>query len=214
MPKMFWLADYNYTTNHRFMVNGKVSVMTVCVAHCSDVDPTTKLSTAEWRRILVGGLNGGGRGYYALDVTDPTAPRTLWEFTSLDDADLGYSFGNPLAVKKSDGTWVILVTSGYNNVSQSNGDPYDAAGTGLGYLYVLNPRLERSSARFPREQAVPVRPVAWGEFRPGRIIQPVMPPSSMCTVAICWVTCGASTSMRRPLCGWQPLPMPVTMFSP
>ncbi|MFZ5581918.1 MAG: pilus assembly protein [Pseudomonadota bacterium] len=139
MPKMFWLADYNYTTNHRFMVNGKVSVMTVCVAHCSDVDPTTKLSTAEWRRILVGGLNGGGRGYYALDVTDPTAPRTLWEFTSLDDADLGYSFGNPLAVKKSDGTWVILVTSGYNNVSQSNGDPYDAAGTGLGYLYVLNP---------------------------------------------------------------------------
>ncbi len=57
---------------------------------------------------MMGALNGGGRGYYALDVTDPTAPKILWEFTSRNDADLGYSFGNPLAAKKADGTSRIL----------------------------------------------------------------------------------------------------------
>jgi Tfp pilus tip-associated adhesin PilY1 len=35
-----------------------------------------------WRTILVAGLNSGGRGYYALDVTNPLAPKALWEFTN------------------------------------------------------------------------------------------------------------------------------------
>ncbi len=32
-----------------------------------------------WKTVLVAGLNGGGRGYYALDVTDPDNPAALWE---------------------------------------------------------------------------------------------------------------------------------------
>jgi type IV pilus assembly protein PilY1 len=44
---------------------------------------------AQWRSILIGGLRDGGRSYYALDVSDPTAaasdvstayPRYLWGF--------------------------------------------------------------------------------------------------------------------------------------
>jgi type IV pilus assembly protein PilY1 len=44
---------------------------------------------AQWRTVLVGGLRDGGRAYYALDVSDPTAaasdvssdyPRYLWGF--------------------------------------------------------------------------------------------------------------------------------------
>jgi type IV pilus assembly protein PilY1 len=90
----------------------------------------------------VGGLNGGGRGYYALDITEPDVPVLLWELTPscvntstavctgtvLDD-DLGYSFGHPVITRKVDGTWVVLVTSGYNNVNP---------GTGGGYLYTLD----------------------------------------------------------------------------
>jgi type IV pilus assembly protein PilY1 len=133
MPNMYWLADINYATNHHNYVNGKIVYSDVCVKDCSDA------SKADWRTILMGGLNGGGRGYYALDVTDPTSPKFLWEFTSLNDKDLGYSFGNPLAVKKSDGTWVVLVSSGYDNVALGNGDPYDTDGDGKGYLFVLNP---------------------------------------------------------------------------
>ena len=29
-----------------------------------------------------GGLGAGGRGYYALDITDPMSPKALWEFTN------------------------------------------------------------------------------------------------------------------------------------
>jgi type IV pilus assembly protein PilY1 len=83
-------------------------------------------------------LNGGGRGYYALDVTNPSTPKALWEFCNtgcaVNDADLGYTYGNPVIGKMPTGNanagkWTVTVTSGYNNVS---------AGTGQGYLYVLN----------------------------------------------------------------------------
>jgi type IV pilus assembly protein PilY1 len=48
-----------------------------------------------------------------------------------NDGDLGYSFGNPVITKrKSDGKWVVLVTSGLNNVSPGT--------TGKGFLYVLD----------------------------------------------------------------------------
>jgi type IV pilus assembly protein PilY1 len=92
-----------------------------------DIDcPATACGTAGWRTILVGGLNGGGRGYYALDITHPGSPRALWEFT---DTDLGYTYGNPVITKLKNGTWVVLVASGYNNVS---------GGDGQGRLYVLD----------------------------------------------------------------------------
>ena len=49
--------------------------------------------TRQWRTILVGGLGAGGKGFYALDITDPTsfssetgaAGNVLWEFTESDD---------------------------------------------------------------------------------------------------------------------------------
>ena len=50
--------------------------------------------TKDWRTLLVGGLRGGGKGYFALDITDPdlmavsetaAANSVLWEFTDEDD---------------------------------------------------------------------------------------------------------------------------------
>jgi type IV pilus assembly protein PilY1 len=79
-----------------------------------------------WKTILIGGFNAGGRGYYALDITDPLAPKALWEYT---DTNMGYTFGNPEIAKLKDGTWVVMVTSGYNNLSP---------GDGVGRLYVIN----------------------------------------------------------------------------
>ncbi len=40
---------------------------------------------ANWRTVAVGGLTAG-RGYYALDVTDPTDPKFLWQLTKTIDA--------------------------------------------------------------------------------------------------------------------------------
>jgi type IV pilus assembly protein PilY1 len=131
IPNMWKLADESYSTMHTNFVNGSPIISDVCTANCL----TTDTGTAVWKTILVGGLNAGGRGYYALDITDPTAPQLLWEFTttagngSTKDDDLGYSYGNPVITAKADGTWVVLLTSGYNNTSP---------GDGQGYLYVLN----------------------------------------------------------------------------
>jgi type IV pilus assembly protein PilY1 len=88
----------------------------------------------------VGGLSGGGRGYYALDITNPAAPALLWEFKPTVDADLGYSFGLPVIARKADGTWVVLVTSGYDNGTLSSNPSINNSptGSGIGYLYVLN----------------------------------------------------------------------------
>ncbi len=109
MPSLYKLADLDYPNQHQYYVDGAPTV--------GDV-----YGGGAWHTMLVGGLNKGGKGYYALDVTDPSTPKALWEFT---DANLGYSFGNPVITKLKDGTWVVIFSSGYNN-------------TGLGYLYVLN----------------------------------------------------------------------------
>lgn len=59
-----------------------------------------------WRTLLVGGLGDGGKGYFALDVTDPDASfrsaeqaagAVLWEFTDLDDTYPTRADGQPLA---------------------------------------------------------------------------------------------------------------------
>ncbi|MES2106994.1 MAG: PilC/PilY family type IV pilus protein [Pseudomonadota bacterium] len=116
IPNLWTLADNNYATKHANYVNGSPIIGDIYVT-----------SDSKWHTILVAGLNGGGRGYYALDITDPTTPKLLWEIDQTTDADIGYSFGQPVITKKSDGTWVVLLTSGYNNTSP---------GTGQGVLFV------------------------------------------------------------------------------
>jgi type IV pilus assembly protein PilY1 len=128
IPDMFALADEAYSNNHMYLVNG------------SPVYADVKIG-GSWRSIIVAGLNGGGRGYYALDVTDPEAPTLLWEFKPSDDNDLGFTFGEPVITKKSDGSWVVLVTSGYNNIPDTSPRvrfPKVNTGNGRGYLYVLD----------------------------------------------------------------------------
>jgi type IV pilus assembly protein PilY1 len=145
IPNMWKLADINYATSHVNYVNGSPITSDICVtsnatalANCNNSAFASTVTTSDdpvWKTILVGGLNGGGRGYYALDITNPSTPVLLWEFTTtagigkVQDADLGYSYGQPVITKRADGKWVVLVTSGYNNVSP---------GDGRGYLYVLD----------------------------------------------------------------------------
>lgn len=130
IPNMWKLADFNYAALHVNLVNGSPVTSDVCTANCTDS------TNAVWKTILVGGLNGGGRGYYALDITTPSTPALLWEITTMagigkvQDDDIGYSYGQPIITRLNDAnhTWVVLVSSGYNNISPGNGK---------GYLYVL-----------------------------------------------------------------------------
>ncbi|MDR0578805.1 MAG: hypothetical protein LBI87_15060 [Candidatus Accumulibacter sp.] len=123
LPTLYQLADKHYSSKHRFYVDGSPVSGDICTQNCAfdQADPV-------WKTILVGGANHGGRGFYALDITDADNPKRLWEFTSDDDVNLGYSYGNPVITKLASGKWVVLLTSGYNNVS----------GDGKGHLYVLD----------------------------------------------------------------------------
>jgi len=118
ISRLYQLADVAYAKNHAFFVDGTPSVMDVYDGN-------------GWRTILVAGLNGGGKGFYALDITVPDSPTALWEFCAdaslcdLSDPDLGYSYGNPVITKRN-GAPVVLLTSGYNNASGSE------------FLYVVN----------------------------------------------------------------------------
>ncbi len=113
MANMYVLADTSYETKHRAFVDASPIV--------SDVFDGT-----DWHTILIGGLGKGGRGYYALDITDPASPKFLWEYTQ---DNLGYTYGNPIITKNKDGKWVVMFSSGYNNVNP---------GDGGGYLYVVD----------------------------------------------------------------------------
>ena len=148
MPGLYRLADSNTPFPHAYHVDGSPTVADVCISSCSTA------TSANWRTILVAGLNSGGRGYYALDVTNPLAPKALWEFTNSafcvqtdaagvptstlpaggdykTDCNIGLSYGNPIIAKRNeDGKWVVFVTSGYNN--NVNG------GDGQGYVYMLD----------------------------------------------------------------------------
>ena len=116
IPMLYRLAGSDYANNHRFYVDGPVSV-------------GDAYNGSSWATILVGGLGGGGKGYYALDITNPASPKALWEFGTTQDSDIGYSYGNPILTKRaSDGKWVVLFASGYNNTT----------GDKKGRLYVVD----------------------------------------------------------------------------
>jgi len=110
LNKLYKLGDQFYESKHQYFVDATPAVGDIHVS-------------SGWKTILVGGLNAGGSGYYALDVTDPANPVALWEFKH---ANMGLSYGNPIITKRADGTWVVVVSSGYNNAD------------GEGHLFVLD----------------------------------------------------------------------------
>lgn len=136
------LTDASYSgnttlSNHHYFVDASPMVADVCTANCA-------LGTATWKTLLVGGLGAGGRGYFALNVTNPNmaannTPNTplfnvsnagnlvAWEFTSSDDADLGLTYNSAPTklnngqarqiAKFQNGRWGAVVGNGYGSPS-------------------------------------------------------------------------------------------------
>jgi type IV pilus assembly protein PilY1 len=129
MPNLWHLADQNYAGNHIYSVDGSPVVTDICDTP-STSNSAVCASDSNWRTILVAGLNKGGCSYYALDITNPDAPKGMWEFTN---PNLGYSYGNPLVVKNKAGKWVVILSSGYNNSSGCA-----TGGDGNGHVFVLD----------------------------------------------------------------------------
>jgi len=96
-----------------------------------------------WHTVLVGGLNAGGQGVYALDITNRPATsasegsvisKVLWEFDDSDDSDLGYTFSRPNIVRMANGKWAAVFGNGYNN-TVSDGH---ASSSGNAVLYIVD----------------------------------------------------------------------------
>ncbi len=101
-PKLGDLARDPYA--HRFFVDGQQVVRDAY--------------SGGWKRVLVGTLGAGGRGVYAIDVTNPASPTVLWEMTGEDDPDLGFTFGDPIITRLGDGGsggWVAIFGNGFNS---------------------------------------------------------------------------------------------------
>jgi type IV pilus assembly protein PilY1 len=119
----------NTAFDHRFMVDQAPTTRSVNFGSAASPD---------WRTMLVGGLGKGGRGFYALDVTNPgqwtsesaVSDRVLWEFT---DEDMGFSFAQPAITKMAKYGWVVILTSGYNNITSAT-----VGNRGKGFLYILD----------------------------------------------------------------------------
>jgi len=94
------LADPDYT--HKFFVDGQIRIA------------DAKLNSG-WGTVAIGGLAGGGRGIYALDITAPGSPRVLWEITDADDSDVGHVYDQPIVTRLSNDQWVVIFANGINS---------------------------------------------------------------------------------------------------
>lgn len=136
--KMKTLADNPYT--HEYYVDGQINIGQVTIS-------------AQLKRVLVGGLGGGGKGLYALDVTTlsaaseaDVASKILWEITpttvnyaaptgyggATGYSNLGYTYGTPVIAKVQNGAStqdVMIIGNGYND---------SATGDYQAYLYVID----------------------------------------------------------------------------
>jgi type IV pilus assembly protein PilY1 len=119
-PNLSKLTAQTYNQNHQYYIDGSPMI--------GDVD----LTSSNWHTVLVGAMAAGGKGYYALDITNPSlfnesnaANILLWEFNAIDDVDMGYAFNLPPAssvtgqakqiIRMANGKWAVIVGNGYNS---------------------------------------------------------------------------------------------------
>lgn len=129
---LHYLTDPNYF--HRYYVDLSPTVSDVYVK-------TTAAGSPHWATVLVGGERAGGRGLFALDVTDPSAfsenttdadNTVMWEFTNADDADLGYTFSQPTLAMTN-----VVDASGNHRWAAIFGNGYNDTGSGEAQLFIL-----------------------------------------------------------------------------
>ena len=118
IPRLRNLTLQNYGTPnnpHQYFVDGDIAV--------SDEN------TTPGKNYLVATLGHGGKGLFALDVSNPgsfSAANVLWEYFNSSDADLGLMLGRPTIAKMNDGSVRVIVGNGYNSTS------------GKAVLYLIN----------------------------------------------------------------------------
>ena len=162
-PLLSKLTESNYgqiANPHNYYVDGSPTVADVCAMNASCA------TSGDWKTILVGGLNGGGQGIYALNINTPAnfnesnaSSLVMWEFNDRQDTDadadmqygLGYTYSRPTVARictdRVNGSSMVpkacdddkgrwVVIFG-NGYNNSEADGY-ASTSGHAILYVLD----------------------------------------------------------------------------
>ncbi|WP_237064383.1 pilus assembly protein [Microbulbifer zhoushanensis] len=107
--KNLTLPNYGSPENpHKYSVDGPLFVGDAYI-------------NGQWRNILVGTLGAGGRGLFALDVTDPAnfdESDVLFEITPAQMPELGNATGKPVIAPTGDG-WKVILGNGYNSANET-----------------------------------------------------------------------------------------------
>ena len=156
--EVFAYIPHYFLTADPVTTSARVNSLTMpTYQHQFFVDATPMIGdvivNGSWKTLLVGGYGAGGKGFYALDVTDPNKFSTamnaesqasglsMWEISDADDADIGFTFNQPvtspisdqalqyaLVPKASGGSqWAIIVGNGFGSTN------------GKAVLYFLSP---------------------------------------------------------------------------
>ncbi len=126
--KSLSLTDYH--NNHRYYVDSTPIIADAYFRSKGEAE-------RNWHTVVTGGLGAGGKGWYALNATNPSVLLhaetnanniVLWEFNEGDDtsnasenSDIGYSFSKPIIAMTNIGTtakrWAMITGNGYNSES-------------------------------------------------------------------------------------------------
>ncbi len=147
LPHLKWLADKDY--QHVYYVDMTPRIVDAKIFTSDSDTSATSLHPGGWGTILICGLNYGGgeitatsdfdynattpdttrtfkSSYFAIDVTDPRAPRLLAEKTY---DDLGFTTSVPSIIRVGD-KWFAVFGSGPTD--------YDGSSTNNGHIYVVD----------------------------------------------------------------------------
>lgn len=129
------LADYadpDYI--HRYFVDGEIAI--------SDIYDT---AAGAWRTVLVGTMGRGGRGMFALDVTNPASPQLMWELDSTSVTQMGKNIGRPVIAQVADGAWRVLIGNGPGSSGGRSQLIQVGLGGGSNGVVTVTPTLDTSS---------------------------------------------------------------------
>jgi hypothetical protein len=99
---------------HTYYVDSSPKVANVWLG---DTNGSHHKDWEEWKTVLISGLRKGGNSYFALDITETTNPKLLWEFT---DPNMGQSWSEPAIGRVKIGNQEISVAfigGGYDDTS-------------------------------------------------------------------------------------------------
>lgn len=134
--------DQNSTTSKLSTLDGNVSVLRI------DNNFNGVIEASDGDKVYIFfGQRRGGSNYFALDVTNKTAPIFLWKRTASDLAGLGQTWSTPQVTRvnvngatQNAGKWALVIGGGYEVDQDPNGSNetvYSTDSTGNS-IYILD----------------------------------------------------------------------------